>query len=358
MPGAPAGNVLWGSPVRAFLFLLLSLSLGFGGLYLVAGAELFRAETYRIENPAPGLLIVCAAAFLAEWLMPAVRLQLLCRNQGSGVSYPTALLVHLVSVFGAVITPGNAGSAPAGVVALNRAGLPFGRGVGVMLQVFILDLFFFAWAVPLSLAYLLSSNAVPLPAGVEAVGLGMSVLALGGAVALGRYPRPVVALLMAVSRWPGIRRFGAGTRGIARDYYRSSRAYGRTPVLLRAALNVVTAVHWLAVFVLLWGFLQIYGVDLSLLVTLALLNILTLVSQFVPTPGGAGFVEAAVGLGVGSYATTGSVAGALLLWRVLAFNIIFLIGPFAGWLLYLRAGGGARKREQRKRPGRRWGGRT
>ena len=218
-----------------------------------------------------------------------------------------------------------------------------------MLQVFVLDLFFFAWAVPLSLGYLLVSGAVALPAAIEAAGLGMSVLALAGAVVLGRFPRPVVASLLLVSKWPLARRFGGRIRGVARDYYRSSRAYGRTPISLRAALNVVTAVHWLAAFVLLWGFLKLYGVDLSLAVTLALLNVLTLVSQFVPTPGGAGFVEAAVALGVGSYAANGSVAGALVLWRTLAFNIIFLAGPFAGWLLYRRAAGGARKPGQRRR---------
>ena len=284
--------------------------------------------------------------------MPAVRLQLLGRNQGFGISYPAALLVHLVSVFGAVITPSNAGGGPTAAMALNRIGLPFGRSLGVILQVFILDLFFFAWAVPLGLVYLLVSDTVELPTAIEAVGLGMAALALGGAVALSRYPRPVVAFLLTASGWPGLRRFEARVRAVARDYYRSSRSYGRTPALMRVTLNAITAVHWLAAFVLLWGFLELYGVDLSLVVTLALLNILTLVSLFVPTPGGAGFVEAAVGLSVGSYATDGSVAGALLLWRMLAFNIIFLVGPFAGWLLYLRAGGRGRKPGRRKRPGR------
>ncbi|CAN5752726.1 lysylphosphatidylglycerol synthase transmembrane domain-containing protein [soil metagenome] len=341
LPGVPV--------IRTIAFLLLSLALGLAGLYLVVGDELFRAETYRLESPRPSIVVVCVAAFLAEWLMPAVRLQLLGRNQGIGISYPSALLVHLISVFGAVVTPGNAGSAPTAAVGLNRIGVPLGRSVGIVLQVFILDLFFFAWVVPLSLAYLLVSGAVALPASIEAAGLGMSVLALVGAIALGRYPRPVLAVLLAVSKWPAVHRFQFRIRGVARDYYRSSKLYGKTPILLRMALNTVTAVHWLAAFVLLWGFLELYGVDLSLVVTLALLNILTLVSQFVPTPGGAGFVEAAAGLSVGSYAASGSVAGALLLWRILGFNIIFLIGPFAGWLLYRRAGGEGRKPGGRKR---------
>ncbi|MGB3634180.1 MAG: lysylphosphatidylglycerol synthase transmembrane domain-containing protein [Rubrobacteraceae bacterium] len=341
--------MLRGSLVRTLVVLSLSLVLGLAGLYLVAGAELFRVETYRMKNVGPWIFAVCGGAFLAEWLMPAVRLQLLGRNQSVKLSYSSALLVHLISVFGALVTPGNAGGGPTAAVALNRIGLPFGKSLGIVLQVFILDLFFFAWVVPLSLAYLLISDTVELPIAIEAVGLGMAALALAGAVALGRYPRPVVALLLAASNWRAVHKFEVRIRGVARDYYRSSRSYGKTPALLRAVLNTVTAIHWLAAFVLFWGFLELYGVDLSLAVTLALLNILTLVSLFVPTPGGAGFVEAAVGLSVGSYAVSGSVAGALLLWRVLAFNIIFLVGPFAGWLLYLRAGGGAPKSGQKKR---------
>ena len=329
--------------------LCLSLALGFAGLYLVAGSELFRAETYRIQKVRSWILLVCAMAFLAEWMMPAVRLQLLGRSQGVDISYPSVLIVHLVSVFGAVVTPSNAGGGPAAAVALNRIGLPLGSSIGIMVQVFVLDLFFFAWAVPLSLAFLLISGAVELPVVIEAVGLGAAALALAGAVAIGRYPRPVVAFLLAVAKWRAVQKFETRIRGVARDYYRGSKSYGRTPAFFRAAIHLVTATHWLAAFVLLWGFLELYGVDLSLAVTLALLNILTLVSQFVPTPGGAGFVEAAVGLSVGSYAVTGSVAGALLLWRVLAFNIIFLFGPFAGWLLYLRAGGAGRRSGQRKR---------
>lgn len=350
MPGGTAVNSLQGTTLRTVFFLFLSLSLGFAGLYLVSGAELFRVETYRMESAAPWLVSLCVVALLAEWLMPGVRLWLLGRNQGIGISYTAALLVHLVSVFGAVVTPGNVGGAPTAAVTLNRIGVPFGRSVGVVLQVFILDLFFFAWAVPISLAYLLASEEVSLPAAVEAAGLGMALLALLGAAALGRYPRPVAAFLLAASKWPILRRLGVRIRGVARDYYRSSRAYGRAPLLMRVTLNTVTAMHWLAVFVLLWGLLKLYGVNLGFVIMLALLNVLTLVSQFVPTPGGAGFVEFAVGLSVKSYASNGSVAGALLLWRVLAFNVIFLIGPFAGWLLYLRESGEGRKPAGRTRP--------
>ena len=98
---------------------------------------------------------------------------------------------------------------------------------------------------------------------------------------------------------------------------------------------------------------------MSLLVTLALLNVLTMVSNLVPTPGGAGFVEAAVGFSVGPDARSGSssVAAALLVWRIVAFYVIFLFGPLAAWLLFLRARTGdvIRRSGERKRPERQSG---
>jgi uncharacterized membrane protein YbhN (UPF0104 family) len=73
-------------------------------------------------------------------------------------------------------------------------------------------------------------------------------------------------------------------------------------------------------------------VEVGLLATLALLSSITLVSHVVPTPGASGFVEAAVGLSVGA---GGGAAAALLIWRLASFYVIFLLGPPAGWLLYL-----------------------
>ncbi len=349
-----------GSLKRIFLALGLSLVLGLAGLYLVVGEKLFDPRIYRIENASAPILALCAVALGAEWLMPAVRVRLLCLGQRIQIPYGPALMVHLISVFGAVVTPGNSGGAPTTAVVLNRIGVPFGKSLGVILQIFILDLFLFAWTVPLSLGYLVYSRAIALPRGVDVLALMLAALALFGAVALGRYPRPFVRALLAAAKWPLLCRFDARIRKVARDYYRSSRAYRSTTFSMRLALNVVTAVHWVAPFVLLWGILKLYGINVGLVVTLALLNVLTMVSNLVPTPGGAGFVEAAIGFAVGPYARSGSVAAALLVWRIVAFYIIFLLGPLAAWLLFLRfrADDVTRRSGERKRPARRSGART
>jgi glycosyltransferase 2 family protein len=316
---------------RTVIALLLSLALGLAGLYLVVGEAVFRPETYRAQNFGVPLAVLVVAAFLAKWFSPAVRIRLLCLGQRIPLPYRSAVLVHLVAMFVAALAPQNTGFGPATVAALSRLGVPVGRGIGVAVQIFVLDLIFFAWAVPASIGYLVYSDALELPPGARVVAFATGCLAIIAAVVLSRRPQLVVGLIFAVSRWRLMARFASLLRKIARDYYRSARAFLRMPVSHWLALHLATAAGWFGGFVLLWLLLEIYGVDAGLLAILAILSSLTLISHFVPTPGAAGFMEAAVGLSIGAGR---GVAAALLVWRLASFYVIYLLGPPAGWLLY------------------------
>lgn len=322
---------------RTLLVILLSLALGFGGLYLVVGEAVFRPGTYRVSRE-PGILVIViiVVAFLAKWLSPAVRIGLLCRAQKVTLPYRSALLTHLSAMFVAAFTPNNSGVAPATVAALSRFGVPVGRGVGVAVQTFILDLIFFAWAVPLSLAYLVYSDTIALPPGAGAAAVATAVLASAGAAVLIHNPRLVARLILASAKWPLLRRFASRLRRTARDYYRSARAFRHMAASTWLALNLATVTQWFGSFMLLWALLGLYGVETSPLTILAILSSLTLISHFVPTPGASGFMEATVSLSIGGEPGGGATA-ALLLWRVASFYIIFFVGPLAGWLLHLSA---------------------
>jgi len=335
---------------RAVAVFVLGLALGFAGLYLVAGNRIFHVETYRVRDPSVLVVALCVIAFIAEWfVMDCARIWLVCRNQRIPLSFRSAILVHLTSMFVASVTPGNVGVGPTIAVALRRLGVPFGKGVGVAVQVFVLDMIYFAWAVPLSLGYLIYSNTFQLPPGSELAAFAIAVLAIGGAVFLTRYPRPVVRLVLVIARWPFLSRFASRLRKMARDYYRSARAFRNMALSTWLALNLVVAAGWFSGFVLFWLLLKLYGVDAGLLATLAILNSVTLVAHLFPTPGGSGFMEAALGLSVGASAP--NVAAALLIWRLASYHVIFLLGPPAAWLLYLSkpvTGGRTPKHERGK----------
>jgi glycosyltransferase 2 family protein len=319
---------------RATILVFLSLALGLAGLYLVVGGAVFRLQTYRVQNLRVPLLMLALIAFLAKWLSPAARITLLCRAQKMSLPFRSALLAHLGAMFVAAFTPNNTGVGPATVAALGRLGVPLGRGIGVAVQLFVLDLIFFAWAVPLSLAYLSYTDAIALPPGARVAALAATGLTITGAVALIRHPRPVARLLLASARWPLLGRFAPRLRRSARDYYRSAVAFRKATFSTWFALNAFTISQWFGSFMLFWSLLGLYGVDTSPLKILAILSSLTLVSHFVPTPGAAGFMEAAVGLSLGGRAG-GDTAAALLIWRLASFYVIFILGPLAGWFLHL-----------------------
>lgn len=315
---------------RTVIVFLLSFALGISGLYLALGEAVFRPETYRVQSS--GLLIVGLAivSFLAKWLAPAVRVWLLCRGQKVYLSYRSAILAHLSAIFGAALAPQNTGFAPATVAALSRLGVPVGTGIGVAIQIAVLDLIFFAWSIPAGVVYLIRSGTLELLPGARGAAFAAAGLAVIAAVFLSRYPRLVVSLILAAARWRVMARFAPRLRRVARDYYRSMREFLRLPASYWSMLHLATAAGWFGGFVLLWALLRLYGSGAGLLATLAILNAITLISHFVPTPGAAGFVEAAVGLAVGP---DGSPA-ALLIWRLAGFYMIFAVGPAAVWLLY------------------------
>jgi uncharacterized protein (TIRG00374 family) len=320
---------------RTVIVLGLSLALGFAGLYLVFGEAVFRPGTYRVQNPSVPVVVLIVIAFLAKWFSPAVRIGLLCRGQKIPILYRSALLVYLTSMFVAALTPNNTAVGPATAASLSRLGVPLGRGIGVAVQVLVLDLVFFAWAVPLSIGYLVYSDTLELPPGTRVVAFVAGCLAIVAAAALSRRPQLVVSLIFAIARWPFLSRFAFQLRKIARDYYRSARAFLEMPASYWLKLHLATVANWFSGFVLLWLLLELYGVQAGLLATLAILSSITLVSHFVPTPGAAGFMEAAVGLSIGANPGAPNVAASLLIWRLASFYVIFFLGPPAGWLLYL-----------------------
>lgn len=319
---------------QTLIALVLSLTLGFAGLYLVTGAAVYRTETYRVHNPSISVMILIVAAFLGKWLSPALRIGILCRAQKVRFPYRYALLVHMSAMLLATFTPNNMGVGPATAAALSRFGVPLGKGIGVVVQVLVLDLIFFSWAVPASVGYLLYSNNLELPSGVRAAAFLIATLAVAGAVILTRYPRLVVRFILAAAKWSPLRRFAPRLRRTARDYYRSAKAFLRMPPIYWVWLNLVTVAGWFSSFVLFWLLLKLYGVEADLPATIATLSSITLVSHVVPTPGASGFVESAVGLSIGGR-TGGHAAAALLIWRLTSFYAVFLLGPAATWLLYL-----------------------
>jgi uncharacterized protein (TIRG00374 family) len=315
--------------------LVLALGLSLLGIYIIGGPAVLEARTYTLPQWNGALLLFCVFAFVSQWLFPALRLVVLAKEQGYPVPYRSALLIHLVTVLSAAVTPSGSGGGPAIVAGFASLGVPWGRSIGIAIQLFVLDLVFFSWAVPLSLVFLIASGIIALPLNIIVLAVASAGLAVAGSVVLGRYPRLAVRLMLSLARRPLLTRFRGRIQAAARDYYRSTRVFMGLPLAPWFNLQVLSALGWLINFALFWGLVNLYHA-VSPLVIVAVLNITTLISFVIPTPGAAGFMEVAVGYGTSSQVSSAELAPALLLWRLASFYFIYAVGPLAGWLLFSR----------------------
>lgn len=309
----------------------LSVVFGVVGLVVVAGRAVFQPETYLLTHYRPGLALLALLAFLATWLAPVFRIQILCRERIK-VPFGRALLVQLATSFGAAVTPGKSGAGVAGTAALSTLGLSVGQGFNLAVQQALLDLAFYSFALPLSLAYIVLSGKFQLPLSLELAGLALSVGLVAAIVFKRNLPRLLLRGALLATRLPLPGRVTRWLRRATLDYYRSAH----TLELSRAewlGAHVATAVGWLGNYFLLWTLLQLDGAEAALPAVLAIVTVVSITANVVPTPGGSGFTEVAVGLATQAQSSS-RVAAALLLWRLGTFYIIYLVGPLVSWLLY------------------------
>lgn len=317
---------------RAWWLALSSLALGALGVYLVGQDAFVTAASYRPVHRGLGPYALSLACLVGMWYLPSVRVRWLAAHHGFRIGRWSSWLAHVSMVFGSAVTPSGTGGAPALVAALVRLGVPWGTGMGIAVQILILDLIAFVCLVPTALGYVLLSRHLELPAPLFALSIAATVVAAGGAVWLMRYPRIAARLMLALARLRWMRRWQARLRSQARHYYRSVVAFAQLTPSGWIGLVLASMSGWLASFTLFWSLLIIYGGHQHLLDVLAVLSAVTIASFFVPTPGAAGFIEVAAGIGVDARASASATA-ALTLWRVASFYACFGLGPLASWCL-------------------------
>jgi len=321
--------------IRLAALIGLSLLLGLGGLLLAARGALFSGTVWVPPGGHAGWWWVVGALAATGWTLPIVKVRGLVAAQGQRLGVLHAWFVHVSGVFGTAMTPSGTGGGPAMVMALYRYGVPYGRGMAVAVQFFVLDLTAFAAIIPFGLVYLLLGSGIDVPPGIEVLAVATALAATGAAVFLGRFPRPLVRLALWASSLRSLRRVRSTLRKSARDYYRAARGFRSMPTGRLAGLVVVSAAVWLANFLLFWTLLRAFGLPVPAGEIVALLSVLTLGSFVVPTPGASGFMEFVASLAFGDRGAGGSVAGPILYWRLLTFYVAYLVGPVVSWAIVL-----------------------
>ncbi len=320
---------------RVWGALLLSLALGLGSLWLVLPSTFGAGMVGALRTLRWGYLALALGIILAWWGVSGWRMKLLVHTVGSRITLLQGVQTTIIGTFSAAVTPSGGGNAVGIAWLLTRFNVPLQRAVVVSVLLAVLDMSFFALAVPLAFLYLLTQD-VRLPIdnlGVLIVPFSLAALALSYLLVFRL--RYATTLLKRLLRLPLLSRFEAPLSKFLDDLELASRSFAATPLPLHISLYALTALSRVLFFLVLNAALTAVNLDFSQGAVLALQMIVHAFAFLVPTPGASGYQEAAYSLLLKNGDTSALSLG-IVLWRFLTFYLYFLLGPPVGGLALFR----------------------
>ncbi len=317
--------------IQALLVTLAFSALGVFGL-LSLGKEFNPEEFSRTVQIRPFWAVIFVASVLAWWLVAGWRIQLLANDKN--VSLARATRAFLLYLFGAATTPSASGANVAMAWYLSQY-TDSRRATAVAVFSVALDLVFYAYALPISFAYLyLTGVNLNLPVIGSFLGVLVligTVVALGLAYGVAYQAHLLEKLVFVICKIKFLKRF---QRGALRFIGETAQAMGqmrRLPLDTQIKLHLSTFLNYTFHFLAANLVLATLGYQVNDLGLIAAQIILVYFSFFIPTPGGAGYFEIVLGtsssaLGIAKEA----VVPFVLIWRILSYYLYYLIGPFIG----------------------------
>lgn len=287
-----------------------------------------------------------------NYLAGAVRLYLLSAMVDHPVTLPGALRAYALGLFSASLTPGNAGQAPAVVLSFTTDGMPASRAWSVNLYVWVLDLVLLAYSLPVSLLVLGRSTRL-LPFGSPWLLAAIAAAAALTMLWLLLYRLSwLVRLAKGLFRIRWLRRWRASVSEFLGRFEAATGDLLKGSPGQRFTLHLLTALVYFSTLFTFYVMVASMRPDVSLVLTLAVAQVPTVLATFFPTPGGAGLLEiftaslmlagsgsgpadSAGGAGLADQAgvdgdTRGTIAAAILGWRLLTYYSRFLVAPALG----------------------------
>ena len=311
--------------MRKHWFLLILLSLGLSlGVPLFLGGMGGLSGLLELPGPAVALLL---GLVLGEWLLHAARLPLLASALGYRMGLGSAVGTVVAAEFAGLATPAGTGAGATYLFLLNRHGLPVGVGAGLSAVNLLIDVVFFATALPVvALVYLLGDHlGQTLP--ISGVVIGLPLIGLAALTALIRHHR-------RLALWVG--RHMGHSRRLRRLRFRLARLL----VQFRQSVRMLARMGWQRLLALYLLCIGRYALRYALLpvvlfylgspVPWEYLFITQAVALFVGVatflPGGGGGVEVGMGLLLRPYLEAATISTALLAWRFLTFYWYLIVG--------------------------------
>lgn len=327
---------------RLWQTLIVSLLLSLAGLAVVLFWLGEPGDLAHLQRLSWRSLLGATLLLLVSFAAGGLRLGGLLRLAGARVDPLRATRAYILGLFAASITPSGGGNGPAIALSLQRDGVRAHVAWSAAVYSSVLDLFFYAWSIPVGalvlraagllpdarllwLAFALSAVCLLLWYGL-AFHLGRLRRALGALFSLRllrRFRRPVVRLLDDVSRATG------------------TMARGHPPTQL--LLHLLSLVTHGAVYAIFYVFTDALGSALALLPTLSVILLVSAAGHVVPTPGASGYLELALTYLFSRHASPAVVATAVIAYRAVSYYAAILLGAVLGGTVLVSEFGRARQ---------------
>lgn len=307
----------WGCLVLLSLAVSLSLPLIYGGVDSLG----------QLATLSPAVVTLLLGMVVAGWVLNAGRIRILARGLGVRLQAREALRTVISAEFAAVATPASTGGAATYIFLLSRRGLRLGEAAAIVAFDQVMDLIFFATAMPVALLLFLTGQGITRSFSAPAILIGLLALGVILLLWLPRYYRPVAIWLGRVIRH---------VPGLCRLRYRLARWLiqfrGSVALLLRIGAGRLLLIyllcvgHWMLRYGVLPVLLYFMGYSGHWSYIFLAQGLMFFVGHLSFLPGGAGGVELVFAALLRPYLDGGTTAAAILVWRFCTFYWYLLAG--------------------------------
>jgi len=338
-PGGRPGDETAKKPIISTATIIWPVLLGLVVLSIIAFVtfdEAAYAQMWQSLNP----WIMSGAGFcvLLRILVGGKRLSYVSHDQ---LSFKGGIRGQLAWDFAANITPSLVGGAPiaAYYIAQSTADesgkrIRMGEVTAFMMFIMLLDQTWFALSVPLILVSAVFMEVIPSSAGtagsLTAVIYFLGFMGWTGIFAYATLFRPhlLAGITDQICRLPFLRKYRERVKHEMNEYQQRAGILRQQPLKFFARGLALTAGTWIARYALVVFIVWSFVPDVNQLLLFLRSIAMTIGSLVMPTPGGAGGIEALYVLFFGSMMPDAFLAPTLLIWRILGYYIFLGFGVF------------------------------
>ena len=277
----------------------------------------------------PVSLLLAILVLFGSFLSSSFRMQIFAKQINQSINLWQALRIHILGMFSAAITPSGSGNAPAIALMLNHHGASHASAWAVAVATFANDTMFFSWSMPIALFILHFSKIYQSSLATDILGIvAIVVTALASFLFSFKlvWLEPIVNFIL---KGP-LKRFKSSALSFVSSLIIAHNFFKKAPLSWYLKIQALTAIGWISFFASLYFVATGFNSNINFFVLEAYQSTITTLSFIVPTPGASGFFELGIAPLLKTAGNDKVVAAIILVWRLLSYYSIFILGPIVG----------------------------